>query len=114
MMNELHYRVSTAPRTVAIVSLSPSLLVGFYCESESAWRRLTERLEMLSQASEPIIGVVDKHSADVVDEQPGGLLQSLLPNSDPLLMSIVAPSVQSSTQTSTPSELSLSREFGLK
>lgn len=104
---------STSPRTVAISALSPSLLVGFYCENESSWRRLTERLEMLSQASEPIIGVVDKHSADI--DESASLLQSLQPNSDPLLMSLVVPVSRSTTAATTATtELSLSREFGLK
>jgi len=101
---------SVAPRTVAIASLAPSLLTGFYCESESSWRRLTERLEMLSQASEPIISVVEKHAADIAS---GRDLSDSLRKSDELLASsIVMLGRQKGAGTDTKN-LSLSADFGV-
>lgn len=74
---------SRVPRALAVGALAPSLLVGFYCESESSFHRLCERLEMLAQSQEPVVTVVESHGADTTSD----LLLSLKPNEDPLLMS---------------------------
>jgi cysteine protease ATG4 len=76
---------SRLPRTVAISALAPTMLAGFYCRDERDFRHLCERLEVLSQVSEPIISVVD--SVSVLDGQRG-VVQSLRPDTDPLLMSL--------------------------
>lgn len=85
-LEQFHCRL---PRTLAIASLAPTMLAGFYCRDERDFRRLTERLEMLSQASEAIIGVVDSHAADSADADAWrGAVQSLRPDTDPLLLSM--------------------------
>ena len=85
-LEQFHCRL---PRTLAIASLAPTMLAGFYCRDERDFRRLTERLEMLSQASEAIIGVVDAHAADDADTDLWrGAVQSLRPDTDPLLLSL--------------------------
>jgi cysteine protease ATG4 len=82
-LDRFHCRL---PRTVAIDALAPTMLAGFYCADERDFRHLCERLEVLAQVSEPIISVVD--SVSVLDGQRNSIVQSLRPDTDPLLMSL--------------------------
>lgn len=82
-LDRFHCRL---PRTVAINALAPTMLAGFYCADERDFRHLCERLEVLAQVSEPIISVVD--SVSVLDGQRNSIVQSLRPDTDPLLMSL--------------------------
>ena len=72
------------PRTLAISALAPTMLAAFYCRDERDFRRLCDRLEMLSQVNEPIIGVVESDAVNVARD----VVQSLRPDTDPLLFSM--------------------------